>query len=1356
MPGEGNPGRTVLRIEADNDFVYAATDSGAARFDSYTLEWEALRDAYGRALGPAGDLAVAEDRVWFALDPGVAEYRKDSESLQIDADLGGFAAHACSPCGRRPIPVGGDDAGLTRYDKLLRSWTSFRAGVDLPDARIHLVSLDGEDLWIGTDDGLWRYRADIGLWRRDESADGMPGRRVMAFALEPDRIWVVTEEALALYEKDAARWLDFTADVAIAAPEVRQIAWTSGDLVLLGSDRIVVGLPQGERNPSLFTYRSQSIARVEATGEQSGERWRADLDPSGLGVTDPRGRSLRVKGGATIFIEKGEGSDLGRSPFSDLASETRFDLTLAGRLGNDRVLNGFYDTTDPENAAYQLTYRGNRDDRLRSLSLGEIEQETYNTTLTPGTGLEGGSARVELGSRSEATRRRWLTADAWAGRRRTAPGRDVFNGRNHLVSGTVRDADYVRMAVFPLPVGWTADDLLDATYYVDDAREATDNANTEHRTLAGRAGAYDRLAPNRQYVIGPDGATLILLSPMSEGQVLIGVRRSPGLDPAQTESDFSERWLRNHYAIATDPIPGSFEMTIIDSTGASSDPAGNSYLQLFGLDRDGDGLLDPNRFSPISGMLSFPDLLPFLPNVYDGGKSHHRIDYRYETRLNTFRLGHRNLIAGSERIRIDRELVRPNVDYSIIYSSGLVVFFEQVAIDEDAIIEVEYDYEVDDATSSAAGGERDEPVIGGQIGLAPGDHLFVGMNGTRWRENGADAVTADLNSRFEWKSEASFLRVTPEIAVSRTSGSEQAGADSSSAEVAGKASSGLSTGIGLQGRYRSLEVSGSHRNLGERFTSFEDRRTLTGRLREESRAHGRLDLTKQIQGEIEWDKRLSEGEGSGAEDAGRGRGETSSWMGTARLLRSSLPNIELRRGRVLLETPEQRQEKWISRADVEIDLPEAGVAPLGIQRFTLRSFYQRSDRRFSRGGGEEDSVASLRAGSAASDSRAAKTVARPAGTERSTDHAFVRVNGSVGVPFAWDAAFEDQWTHGPRKEGPRNIRRLQKADATFQSQPHSSLDAFLRWESSRDLSWGSDGGGGGFTVRRLGLATLHLYPGRVFDDLSPFSFRFDLSRSEADDGETGTPLPGAGSLLRRVSDSSKQMRSDNSVVEGRYQINAWVRLVERWVGESQRAARERLTTHDRRREIESRLELKPKAGLVTLRGVFSRTESDGAADDARRRFHGEWNQTWGSGILTYAAFEGERTKREEREIGDLTHRLNPQARLTWRRSRWQLDATVGGGLTWIRTKDTSTGATGGWNEARQQSLNASLSMRPATLLTIKVNYELTRSGGGRVSVGDSSALAVGTAPRAWVAAGAVSSPRWRTEQEIRIRLLLRA
>ena len=49
---------------------------------------------------------------------------------------------------------------------------------------------------------------------------------------------------------------------------------------------------------------------------------------------------------------------------------------------------------------YQLTYRGARSDVLRVVSVGEIEQQLYNSALAPGTGLRGGRARAELGKRS--------------------------------------------------------------------------------------------------------------------------------------------------------------------------------------------------------------------------------------------------------------------------------------------------------------------------------------------------------------------------------------------------------------------------------------------------------------------------------------------------------------------------------------------------------------------------------------------------------------------------------------------------------------------------------------------------------------------------------------------------------------------------------------------------------------------------------------------------------------------------------------------------------------------------------------------------------------------------------------------
>jgi len=1324
-PGEGYPGRRIFDVEADEDYAYAGTDEGAARFDLYVLEWENVAGPDGEPLGFVSDVAVGEDRVWFALDAGVAEYRKETENVRVDAVLGSLQAPRVLALRQTPRFLWAvTDAGIARYDKDLESWNSFQPGVDFPDARVHQLTLEGDDLWLGTDDGLWRYRADGGIWRRDESGDEMPGERVFAFVLETERIWVTTERAFAVYEQDEARWIDFTSSVPLSPDDCIEQYWTGETLLFLGRDRIVYGLGFGQENPSLFTYRSRPIQEIVAgSAESLAPGWRVGLDETGLGMRSSSGSTLNLKGGATIFVED---DDTGRDPgpggdpgLGEIVSDTRLDLTLSGRLGEDRTLSGFYDTTDPENSAYQLTYRGARSDVLRVASVGEIDQQIFNSSLMPGAGIRGGWVRAELGGRSQATRRRLLTADAWIGERRTRPGRDVFYGGNRTVEASVRDTDYVRGVVFPVPAGWTAEDLRKASIYRDDGDDASNDANTETRTRAGLSGAWDRLTPNTDYVIGSRGGTLILSAPLGGNHTLVAVRAWDG-----AEVDLTGLWLRNHYWIATEPVPGSLQSTLVDSTGSPTDAAGTPYLQIFKLDGDGDGLLDPDRFSPVNGLLSFPDSLPFPIEVYSETDPENRytLEYTYRATLNTFQLSHGDVVPGSESIRVDRERLRPDIDYSMIPSSGLFIFFEHVLLDDDTVIEVEYLYEVGEGPSDSEE-SNEETVVSGQLGLAPGDHVFLGLSTTHWTDGAdRDRTTTDLNARLEWKNEQCFLRVVPEAALSRADPADESSAGG------GETETGAAVGVALKGRYRGLEVSASHRNLDGGFVSFEDRRTLLGRLREESAARGRLTLGRHLQAELEWETSLSDrlsGEnafaaGGSSEPSGSGGsqfGEESSVMGSLRLLRSGLPNLQFRRGRVVLDAAGRRQEKWISRGELELSPDQAGVELPGIRRLWLRAFFQRSNRDIS-----------IRESEAPGDSLNGQDAGR-----QTTDHAFARLNGSTGTPLSWNIAVEDRRSWNPDARQSRNLRRFQNLDATLHSQAHSSVDAFLKWESRRDLFWHPEGTPGGFDVERMLTATVQLYPGRLREDFSPLTFRLDLGRNETERGEPGTELPGSASLWSETSDVSERHRGRNRIYETRLQIFSWLRLVERWETASERFTREGLSTEGDNRRLESRVESSPPGGLVILRWIEEDTEEE-TVNGETHRFSGQWDQTWGGGILTYVSLEADRAETREAHVGDLTETWNPQAQITWRRSRWQLDASLGGSLQWTRTKDTSPGAPGGWQEDRSQTLSASLNVHPVPILSLKIEYLLNRS--------ESSASTT---------AGASE-----TDHDIRVRLQLRA
>ncbi len=1291
---QGLPGRAATDVEADADYAYAATDSGAARFDRYVLEWEPLAGPGGSPLGSCADVAVGDEQVWFALARGVAEFRKGPESMRVFERLGQLESPPVLALRQTPRHLWAiTPLGLARYDKNLETWTQHIAGVDLPDARIRQATLQGDDLWLATDAGLWRYLAASGIWRRHEAADQMPGARVAAFALESERLWVVTERAYAVYETADARWVDFTPNVPLAPADCRQLALAGGALVLVGEDRIVYGLTQGEKNPNLFAYRTIPIEPLaQHAGAQA--RWSLGLAAGGLTLATPTGESATLKGGATIYIEEEAGAE--PEGLGDLEAQARIDASLSGRLRGDRAINGFYNSLDPDNIAYQLNYRGAHEDVLRSASAGEIDLQAFNAQLAPGTGLRGAQVRGELGARSEATRRRLLTADGWAGERRTFPGRDVFRGDSRSVSGRLRDRDYARRTVFALPAAWSALDPDHLRVYRDDGNAATDGANTRHAVLAGRTGSWDRLTPHEQFVLGPERATLILVTPLGGAEKLVAIAEGPA---AAAEVDLTAADLRNHYWLASEPVPGSLAVAIADSTGATAGAGGRTYLAVFGLDANGDGALDAERFSPLTGMLDFPDSLPFPPEVYaDGGRSFYTIDFAYRSRQSVFQTSHRNLVPGSERILVDRERLQSNTDYTLIPATGIFVLFEHVLLDEDSIIEVSYQYE----TSGGRAGDEDEaPVLAAQLGLAPGDHLFIGTHAMRWEDHPGRATTAaDLNARLEWKSAQSFLRLMPEIGFSRR--------DAAAARPAteGRAAEGQARAVAVQARHAGLELSGSHRTLGADFASMEDRRTLLGRLREENEVAGRWDF-RRLQAKLEWSQVRSDSVAPGALGGGdadaagaaarpaaggadssgrRGWGEERALLGRLALLNSGLPNIAVTRGLVSAESPEGRTEKWITRGEIELDPPAARLRGLKLQRLWVSSFFQRSDRR-------------------------RPSSPSPSAERRVTDHAYLRINGSCGNPLAWNLIAEDRRAHRPAHSGSarQDLRLFQRLDATVQLRPHASLDGFGRWETDRTLYWHQRGESQGYTTGRLLQTTLQVYPGRVCALLNPLALRLDLSDGRAHRGEPGDEQPGAGSLFEESLEAPERQWSRSRVLESRLQVVSWLRYVNRLEDDARDRHREALPAAASSRSQENRVELRPRGGLLTMRVKTQTDESGLAWSQESARLLGDWDQTWGGGLLTYGSLELRRTDAGEGRGSARTEAFSPRARVTLRRPWLRLDATLGIAFLLTRTEDRSSPSTGEAAEGRSLAITASGSIQPHQVISLKAQYGFTRS-----------------------------------------------
>ena len=1077
-PEEGYPGRVVFAVAADDDYAYAATDGGLARFDRYILEWEPMTGPPDQSVKETADVEVDDERTWFAFSGGVIEYRKDAQSYRVDTVLGQLEAPEVLALRQTTGYLWAvTTAGLARYDKSLETWTGFLPGVDLPDARIHDLLVIGEDLYLACDDGIWHFLADQGIWRRDEACGSMPGRQVFDLAIR-NGYWVVTDRAFAYYDEDAARWIDFTTSVPAAPQAGFDLAWVEDALLLAGPEIAVYALHRGESNPSLYTFRTQALEGY-APAEAVADRWRPTLDEGGLGLRKSAEGFLLVKGGATVYIEDDDNNKAeDETDFDNLISETRYDLTLSGRFAQGRALSGYYDTTNPDDETYLLSYRGTRDDILRNVSAGELDQQFFNTQLNPELGLRGGSARLELGPRSEETRRRWMTADAWAGERRTFPGRKVF--------------------------------------------------------------------------YGPGGV----------------------------------------------------------------------------------------RF-----------------------------------------LGRGNLIPNSEEIRVDRELLAVGAAYTIDWESGFFIIADHILIDDNTAIEVTYLYE-EQSDEPTRPPDEDQAVYAGQIGFAPGDHVFAGVGGTSWTdEEGRGAALLNANSRLEWKGADHFIRLSPEIALTRHDRSTTMVGAENTGGFSGGAEQGLGQGLALQGRYRGLELSAQHRSVDADFVSLEDRQTLLGRMREESSLSARWNITPLLQSTLDWSQTRSDQVGEE-----HGLGDENLLMAGLWLRRAGFPNLGVRRGRVWVDSLGHQEEKWVTRGELELDPDPEKLALVGIRRLWMRAFFQRNERSSK---SEEGAIQGYR---------------------QVTDHSFIRLNGSAGNPLSWNLDVEDRWTHRPEAAVANGLSRDQRLDASFQLRPHSSVDAFLSWDASRDLTWREVGGTDGFKTERRGTLTSLLYPGRIAQALTPLSFRVEVNHAGAETGEAGLAHPDIGSLSSAPDSASEEQSTRAKVFETRLQLLSWLRFVDRIERGEQTSRGETTWLQDRTREWEHRFEIKPRSGLLSLRYVNQNNEfalhsdSISVGERVTRRAEAEWSQLWGRGWLTYVSLEAERSKEGQSEP---LRRLTPQARLTLRRERFRTDASVG--LTHLYEEALEYDAAldrYDRHASRSLQLDFSFSIQPLRILTLKLLYQI--------------------------------------------------
>ncbi|MEO0073053.1 MAG: hypothetical protein ABIK43_00130 [candidate division WOR-3 bacterium] len=509
-------------------------------------------------------------------------------------------------------------------------------------------------------------------------------------------------------------------------------------------------------------YRlKQAIIRTWA--EQSAHaRARADItaEPSGLipDIELPRlpvfgeGSRIDIAGRDRITLGGSQTRQLGRTVtlgaqrlLPELKLEQELAVSLNGTIGERTKVTIDHDSQRQEGQnKVKLSYTGNEDEVVQSVELGDtrldIPRTGYTGDLPTHQGLFGVSAKGKLGA---------VDLYAVASREESQSQTQSFTGQRRVTVDTLYDTDYEQQRFYRIPVGLQVtgvrvyvDDRNPgnnqsaikaiATVFPEDPAWVPDTARGQW-TWDRAGGDFDLKSLNSDFVVHP-GNVIEFTPPLTSREVVgLVIQTDSGAVGGSTWNDslvlkllkperpdsLSLTWeyeLRNTYSLGrTDIKLHSLRILRKDMSGVNyidyeDNPAspvyGRKFVDILGLDADGDGIIEYPFFDAKPGLVRFPQHAPFAlsalsvrdsciyrrdpDELREGEGRKYRLAVEYSSATESYYLGQTDITQNSERVTVNGQLWLRGTDYSIDYRTGVLTFIRTLPPNAD--IKVTYEY----------------------------------------------------------------------------------------------------------------------------------------------------------------------------------------------------------------------------------------------------------------------------------------------------------------------------------------------------------------------------------------------------------------------------------------------------------------------------------------------------------------------------------------------------------------------------------------------------------------------------------------------------------------------------------------
>ncbi len=555
------------------------------------------------------------------------------------------------------------------------------------------------------------------------------------------------------------------------------------------------------------------------------------------------GQQKITLGGTSNYTTGVPSSEIARSShFPQLTMNQELNVRLKGTIGQKIKVEIDHDSRRENRLKNKviLKYEGDEDDIVKLIEAGDTRLGLQGSELVnfPGgvkQGLFGIKTVFQLGG---------LSATFVATREQGESQAKTFRSSAAMESTTIYAVNYIKHRFFYV---YDPDGIVHIRVFLDDDDQTNDaqqgavsgvmyfyptGSYSPDFSIDSVSGKFFELREGQDFRYNPATRLLVLNRPLSDGEKLgIYYQTSSGntvgnlqdtsrivlkmikppliffpgdsLDPhpvTHEDSAYLEIWnyeLRNYYSLNAANISAD-QLTLIiykDSSGVlKMAENGKTYLQLLGLDANGDGKVDrvTNRGFTIldeeNGILAFPNPFPFADTVLsepdssfywkprvspeDGKK--YVIVVKMARAVKTYHLGF-DVIEGSEVVTVNGQRLQRGRDYTIDYSLGYLTITNSSVLTPGADIEISYEI----APLFAI---KQRSLWGARFKYTLGQHFYIGSTWLGRSESSPERKPRlgeeplknflggiDFNLDFEFMFLSKLLNLLPFINVDRPS-----------------------------------------------------------------------------------------------------------------------------------------------------------------------------------------------------------------------------------------------------------------------------------------------------------------------------------------------------------------------------------------------------------------------------------------------------------------------------------------------------------------------------------------------------------------------------------------------------------